>query len=77
MHSHEHHHLAGAESIEELIKLMEFTLRHNASHTDELSALAGQLEQYGKSISSQKVLSALEEYKKGNALLEEALKAIE
>lgn len=72
MHEHHHHHIA-AESDGELKAFLQYMLKHNASHADELKSLAEKLKSSGSALAGEKALAALEQYKKGNALLEEAL----
>ncbi len=67
------HHTVSAESTDELKALLEYTVNHNTSHTDELLQIAKKLGECGKAPAGEKVIAALEEYKKGNALLAEAL----
>ena len=76
MHEHNHYHISDVLSSEELTALLEFTVKHNLSHTGELSDLAEKLKKAGNTAAAEKILSALEEYNKGNGLLEEALKAV-
>lgn len=76
-HEHEHHNLTDADGRDELTVFLEFTLKHNISHTGELSSLAEKLKGTGNTAAAEKVLSALEEYNKGNVLLKEALDTVE
>ena len=73
MHTHNHLHSADAATVPELKALLEFTLKHNVSHTGELAQLAEQLRLNGNDAASKKITAALEEYNQGNKLLEEAL----
>ena len=75
-HEHGHHSISDSVGQDELTVFLEFTLKHNISHTAELSSLAEKLGHRGNTVASEKVLSALEEYNKGNALLKEALEAV-
>ncbi len=76
MHEHHHHHTVSADSKEELKALLEYMVSHNSSHAEELSQIARQLKSLGSDTASEKALAALEEYKKGNALLNEALESL-
>lgn len=80
-HTHEHHHHdhphAGDASVrEELIALMKYMAGHNDAHTKELAELAERVHGIGQHGAYDKILLAVKEFEKGNALLEEALKEI-
>jgi hypothetical protein len=76
-HSHEHLHEHGAiESQDKLKALLHYMYHHNVEHTDELMPLAQSLESEGKSELANKVKQAIEEYTKGNTLLDEVLKEL-
>lgn len=62
-----------ADSLDELNALLEYMVHHNESHADELFQIAGKLSDLGEIESAKKALAALEEYKKGNSLLNEAI----
>ncbi len=57
---------------EELVKLIEYLIHHNEHHNDELIELATSLKEINKE-AYLKVLTAIEEYKKGNNTLSAAL----
>ncbi len=75
-HGHKHCDIADSDGPDELTVFLEFTLKHNVSHTAELSSLAEKLRCTGNTVATEKVLSALEEYNKGNAFLKEAIDAV-
>lgn len=75
-YEHEHRNIASAAGREEVTALLEFTVKHNISHTGELSELAEKIKEFGNTKAAEKILSALEEYNKGNELLREALEAV-
>ena len=70
---HSHHHGINAESAEELRALTEYMLSHNVSHAEELKDIASLMSQHGFDKANRKALEAIEEYNKGNALLQQAL----
>ena len=78
-HTHEHHHTHEHEHtgtpIEELIAMLKYMTGHNAAHIRETKELAEQLQAEHPEV-CRKVLSAVEEFEKGNALLEEALSGL-
>lgn len=76
MHSHEHIHSSDFSDAEELRALLDFSLKHNVSHTGELNELAEKLKQSGNIEAAEKILSAAEEYNKGNELLLQALDSV-
>jgi hypothetical protein len=73
---HGHHHNITAKSPEELMALLEYYVHHNATHTDELIQIAGLFGENGISSVQETILAAAEEFKKGNALLEIAIKSL-
>ena len=75
---HEHHHPSvNAADAEELRALAAYMLRHNTAHTEELRQIAEQLKACGYAAANDKLLKALEAYRQGNTLLQEALDAME
>ncbi len=75
-HEHDHDHEHTATPKEELVALMKYMVGHNASHARELSELAGQFKDAGNDASYEKVMAAVAEFDKGNAILSEALKEL-
>ena len=78
MSSHHHHHehththdLNGSDDRNYV--LLRYMYEHNEHHAEELSDLIEALKADGKAHVAEHVEEALEEYKKGNALLHEAL----
>ena len=78
MSSHHHHHehththdLNGSDDRNYV--LLRYMYEHNEHHAEELSDLIEALKEDGKAHAAEHVEEALEEYKKGNALLHEAL----
>ena len=71
-HTHEHDHNI-PDSEEKIVAVMDYTLKHNISHEDELLKLAEKLKGLGKDGAASKVAEASEFFSKGNALLGEAL----
>lgn len=70
---HNHHHEGAISQGDELKALLEYMVKHNVSHTEELAALAEQLNADESREAYQDVLKAIEQYKNGNALLSSAL----
>lgn len=65
--------MQNAQDKQELIALMDYLVKHNISHTEELSALASQVESVeGKEM----IIQAIEEYKVANATLKNALEKL-
>ena len=69
-HDHEHNI---PDSGEKIVAVLDYTLKHNISHADELSRLSEKLKDLGKDDAAAKVTEASEFFAKGNALLSEAL----
>lgn len=63
--------------MEELVALMKYMAGHNASHANELSALARQLQQAGQTMAYEQVMAAVSDYEKGNMRLQAVLAALE
>ena len=90
-HDHDHHHHnheCGGECnscaggcahtpMEELVALMKYMAGHNASHANELAALAKQLQQAGQAMAYEQVMAAVSDYEKGNMRLQAVLAALE
>ena len=89
-HGHEHNHSHGCSGscsgcasacehtpMEELVALMKYMAGHNASHANELAALAKQLQQAGQAMAYEQVMAAVSDYEKGNMRLQAVLAALE
>ncbi len=63
--------------MEELVALMKYMAGHNASHANELAALAKQLQQAGQAMAYEQVMAAVSDYEKGNMRLSAVLAALE
>ena len=72
-HTHIHNHNHEVSQDDELLALRKYMVGHNESHTSELSELAKQLDTDKSSEAYNLVCKAIEEYEKGNGLLENAL----
>ncbi len=75
MHMHHEHHTHdnGVAPMEELVALMKYMVSHNAEHTHELEHLALDIKDAGNEEVYNKVMSAVENYHKGNDILADAL----
>ncbi len=91
-HEHHHHHdqdaSCGGECgscscdcqhtpREELVALMKYMVGHNASHANELAALAKQLEAAGEKTAYEQVMAAVADFEKGNMRLSVVLAALD
>ncbi len=83
-HSHECSHDCGScgsqcqhTPMEELVALMKYMVGHNASHANELAALAKQLQQAGQAMAYEQVMAAVSDFEKGNLRLSTVLSALE
>ena len=56
---------------------MKYMAGHNASHANELAALAKQLQQAGQTMAYEQVMAAVSDYEKGNMRLQAVLAALE
>ncbi|MCQ2460782.1 MAG: hypothetical protein MJ115_01375 [Clostridia bacterium] len=70
---HEHHQHNDVAPVEELIALMKYLVGHNVEHAHELEHLALDLKESGKEDIYKQVMSAVENYNKGNDILADAL----
>lgn len=75
-HPHEHDHDHDHTPKEELVALMKYMVGHNASHARELAELAVQFKDAGNASSYEKVMAAVAEFDKGNAILSQALEEL-
>ncbi len=88
-HTHDHHHhdcggQCGSCSgdcqhtpMEELVALMKYMVGHNASHANELAALAKQLEAAGQKVAFEQVMAAVSDFEKGNLRLSAVLQSLD
>lgn len=67
----------GHTPMEELVALMQYMVGHNASHAQELAALARQLDGAGQHMAYEQVMQAVSDFEKGNMRLSMVLKALE
>ena len=63
--------------MEELVALMKYMANHNASHANELAALAAQLENAGSHMAYEQVMAAVSDYEKGNMRLQAVLASLD
>lgn len=73
---HDHHHESGETPMEELLALMNYTVKHNDAHAQELAELAGQLKDAGKAGAYRQVMDAVAQFDVANARLEAVLKCL-
>ncbi len=89
-HTHEHSHDCdcggscgscaggcGHTPMEELVALMKYMVGHNASHANELAALAKQLEAAGEKMAYEQVMAAVSDFEKGNMRLSAVLSSLD
>ena len=83
--AHDHHHgcepsqcasCAGCDPKAELVALMNYMVKHNASHANELVALAGKLKETGDTVAAAQVMEAVSDFEKGNMRLSAVLAAM-
>ncbi len=84
-HEHDHHHgcepsqcasCAGCDPKAELVALMNYMVKHNASHANELVVLAGKLKETGDTVAAAQVMEAVSDFEKGNMRLSAVLAAM-
>ncbi len=87
-HTHDHDHDCGGQCsscsggcqhtpMEELVALMKYMVGHNASHANELAALAKQLEAAGEKVAYEQVMAAVSDFEKGNLRLSAVLQSLD
>ena len=75
-HDHDHHSHEVPGNRDQIEALLDYTVRHNRSHEDELSKLSDKLRGLGCDDAAAKVEEAAGYFDRGNELLEAALKLI-
>ncbi len=79
-HCHEHSHdcasCAGCDPMLETLALMDYMVKHNTAHANELAALAKKLDELGNHAASEQVLAAVSEFEKGNLRLSAVLASL-
>jgi ABC-type Zn2+ transport system substrate-binding protein/surface adhesin len=79
-HCHAHHHdcgsCGGCDPMQEAVALMDYMVKHNTAHANELATLAKRLEELGNSAASAQVMAAVSEFEKGNLRLATVLASL-
>ncbi len=74
-HSHpDHDHDGGQSSMEELLALLKYMVRHNDAHAQELAELAGRMKDAGSSGACGRIMDAVADFDMVNAKLDAILK---
>lgn len=66
---HDHNHDTGETPANELLALMNYMIRHNDAHAQELAELASQLQEAGKERAYAQIMSAVTDFDMANARL--------
>ena len=81
-HDHPHDHgcepshcasCGGCDPKAELVALMNYMVKHNAAHANELVTLAGKLRDMGDGLAASQVMEAVSDFEKGNMRLSAVL----
>ena len=64
---------AGCDPRAELVALMNYMVKHNAAHANELVTLAGKLRETGDAMAAAQVMEAVSDFEKGNMRLSAVL----
>ena len=86
-HTHDHSHECGGQCqscaskcehtpMEELTALMQYMVKHNTAHANELAQLAEQLKKAGSAAAYEQVLAAVSDFEKGNMRLSAVLASL-
>ncbi len=81
-HGHSHCHEGGCGSctacdpMQETLALMDYMVKHNTAHANELAQLSKKLEELGNASAAQQVMAAVSEFEKGNLRLATVLASL-
>ena len=75
-HEHTHEHITAFESTEQAVKILGYMLDHNKSHAEELHEICHKLELSGKAQAAEYLDRAVDAFRDGNTLMEEALRLL-
>ncbi|MBP3411836.1 MAG: cobalt transporter [Oscillospiraceae bacterium] len=90
-HDHDHHHhdhdhphchengcgsCTACDPMQEALALMDYMVKHNTAHANELAQLAKRLEELGNGVAAQQVMAAVSEFEKGNLRLSAVLASL-
>lgn len=75
-HTHEHTHedITAFESTEQAVRILSYMLDHNKSHAEELHEICHKLEASGEEAAAEHLDKAVDAFREGNGLMEEALR---
>jgi hypothetical protein len=76
-HTHDNEPAHGAQSLDEALAFLRYTLHHNGHHEEELHGLAHSLERLGKAEAAAELRNCIEDQRCGGKHLENALKLLE
>ncbi|MBP0970353.1 MAG: hypothetical protein J5744_09435 [Oscillospiraceae bacterium] len=72
-HDHEHGDIAAFESTEQAVRILTYMLDHNKSHAEELHEICHKLEATGEEEAAEYLDKAVDAFREGNSLMEQAL----
>ena len=83
-HDHHHHHCheggcgscTACDPMQETLALMDYMVKHNTAHANELAQLAKKLEELGNGVAASQVMAAVSEFEKGNLRLSAVLASL-
>lgn len=75
-HEHTHEHITAFESTEQAVRILGYMLDHNKSHAEELHEICHKLELSGEAQAAEYLDKAVDSFRDGNTLMEEALKLL-
>ena len=76
VHGHTHEGIAAFDSTEQAVRILGYMLDHNKSHAEELHEICHRLEATGEEIAAEYLDKAVDAFRDGNSLMEEALRAL-
>ena len=75
-HEHTHENITAFESTEQAVKVLGYMLEHNQSHAEELHEICHKLELSGEKEAAEYLDKAVDAFREGNTLMEEALRIL-
>ena len=75
-HEHTHEHITAFDSTEQAVRILSYMLDHNRSHAEELHEICHRLEATGKEKAAEFLDKAVDAFREGNELMDQALQLL-
>ena len=76
VHGHTHENITAFESTEQAVRILGYMLEHNQSHAEELHEICHKLEASGEEEAAEYLDKAVDCFREGNKLMDEALRLL-